>query len=484
MITFWSAVVLLILGYFVYGLIVEKVFGVDNSKKTPAVRLQDGVDYVPMSSWRIFLIQFLNIAGLGPIFGAIAGAYWGPAAYLWIVFGTIFAGGVHDFFSGMMSARHDGKSVSELVGNYLGKFAYVTMVLFSIVLLVLVGVVFVKGPADLLHSLTPNWLSGFVKDNTLIWIALVFVYYFLATMLPIDVLIGRIYPLFGLLLFIMAVGLVGGIMLKGYPIPELTLQNLHPKHVAIFPFLFISIACGAISGFHSTQSPIMARCLKEEKYGRRIFYGAMVGEGIVALIWAMTAQTFFGSTEALAAAGTPAVVVHKASFGLLGTVGGILAVLGVIVCPITSGDTAFRSARLTIADCLNFSQKENLKRLCIAVPMFVIAIGLTFIDFNILWRYFAWSNQTLAMIVLWTGSAFLVHYNRSHWITTIPATFMSAVSVAYILQAKEGFKISADISNVIGIVFAIALFAAFMYKVSRKETRHVGSTSRIPVEQH
>jgi carbon starvation protein CstA len=480
MVTFWSAVGLLILGYFVYGRVVEKVFGVDNAKKTPAVRLQDGVDYVPMSWWRIFLIQFLNIAGLGPIFGAIAGAYWGPSSYLWIVLGTLFAGGVHDFLSGMMSVRHDGKSVSELVGIYLGRFAYGAMLIFSVVLLVLVGVVFVKGPADLLHSLTPGWFTGFIKDNTIIWISIVFVYYLLATLLPIHVLIGRIYPIFGLLLFIMAVGLVGGIMFQSYEMPELTLRNLHPKHVPIFPFLFISIACGAISGFHSTQSPIMARCMKEERLGRRIFYGAMVGEGIVALIWAMVAQSFFGSTGALAAAGTPAVVVHQSSFALLGGIGGILAVLGVIVCPITSGDTAFRSARLIIADSLKMPQKDTWKRLYIAIPMFVVAVGITFIDFNIIWRYFAWSNQTLAMIVLWTGSAFLVHFKRSHWITTIPAVFMSAVTVAYILQAKEGFRIPADISNAIGIIFAVALFAAFMWKVARRSFKSKPEQIALP----
>lgn len=484
MITFWTAIVILILGYVVYGRIVEKVFGMDNARKTPAVRLTDGVDYVPMSWWRIFLIQFLNIAGLGPIFGAIAGAYWGPAAYLWIVLGTIIAGGTHDFVAGMMSLRHDGKSVSEIVGKYLGRFSYYAMLVFSVVLLVLVGVVFVKGPADLLHSLTPTWLSSIISNNTIIWISIVFAYYIMATLLPIDVLIGRIYPFFGLLLLIMAVGLVFGIMIQGYHMPELTLQNLHPKGTPIFPFLFISIACGAISGFHSTQSPIMARCIKEEKYGRRIFYGAMVAEGIVALIWAMVAQSFYGGTEALANAGTPGVVVHTTSFAILGTVGGVLAVLGVIVCPITSGDTAFRSARLIIADCLKLPQKKWAPRLYIAIPMFAIAISITFIDFNIVWRYFAWSNQTLAMIVLWTGSAFLVHFKRSHWITTIPATFMSAVTMAYILQAKEGFgsfitqyisggngALTANIANTIGVIFAFILFVLFIMRVARKEAK-------------
>jgi carbon starvation protein CstA len=468
MITFWSAIVILILGYIVYSRIAEKLFGADNSIQTPAVRLADGVDYVPMPWWRIFLIQFLNIAGLGPIFGAIAGAYWGPAAYLWIVLGTIFAGGVHDYFSGMMSVRHNGKSISELVGTYLGRSSYYAMLVFSIILLVLVGVVFVKGPADLLHSLTPDTFSNVIADNTILWIGIVFSYYVLATLLPIDVLIGRIYPFFGGLLLIMAVGITFGIMVEGYHMPELTLQNLHPRGVPIFPFLFISIACGAISGFHSTQSPIMARCIKEERLGRRIFYGAMVAEGIVALIWAMAAQTFYGSTEALAAAGSPGAVVHKTSFTLLGTVGGILAVLGVIVCPITSGDTAFRSARLIVADFFKCSQQKILPRLCIAIPMFAVAIGITFIDFGIIWRYFAWSNQTLAMIILWTGSAFLVHYGKSHWITTIPALFMSAVTLSYILQANEGFGLPATLSNVVGIFFAAVLFALFMNTIAGK----------------
>ena len=382
--------------------------------------------------------------------------------------GTIFAGGVHDFFSGMMSIHHDGTSLSELVGKYLGKVVYHTMLVFTTVLMVLVGVVFVKGPADLLHSLTPGWLGGLTADNTLIWIIIVFIYYVLATLLPIDVLIGRIYPLFGMLLLIMALGLTFGMMVGDYHLPELTLQNLHPKGTPIFPFLFISIACGAISGFHATQSPIMARCLKEERLGRRVFYGAMVAEGIVALIWAMVAQSFFGSTAGIAAGGSPAVIVHKVSFTVMGTVGGILAVLGVIVCPITSGDTAFRGARLMIADAIKLPQKKWAPRLYIAIPMFVIAIAITFIDFNVLWRYFAWANQTLAMIVLWTASAFLVKFGKPYWITAIPAVFMSAVTSAYILQAKEGFGIPRGAANILGIIFAAGLFILFVMTVARK----------------
>lgn len=463
MITFFGAVIFLIVGYMVYGRIVERIFGVDNSIPTPATAYQDGVDYVPISWGRIFLIQFLNIAGLGPIFGAIAGAQWGPAAYLWIVLGTIFAGGVHDFFSGMMSVRNKGTSISEIVGKYLGKYAHMIMIVFSIILLVLVGVVFVRGPADLLHNLT--------GVDTMLFVLIIFGYYILATMLPIDKLIGRIYPIFGIALLLMAFGLIGGILVEGYKMPELTLANLHPKGLHIFPFLFITIACGAISGFHSTQSPLMARCIKEEKQGRRVFYGAMVAEGIVALIWAAVSMSFFGSSPSLAQAGSAAVVVNKVSVGLLGTFGGALAILGVVACPITSGDTAFRSSRLIIADAINLPQKKILSRFLIAIPMFAIAIGISFMNFGIIWRYFAWSNQTLAMIVLWTGSAYLVKEGRSHWLTTVPATFMSAVTMAYILQAPEGFGISAAVSNPIGVLFAVFLLVTFVIFVAYKPAK-------------
>jgi carbon starvation protein CstA len=455
MITFWSAVLALIAGYLVYGGVVERLFGVDNSRPTPTAIFQDGVDYVPMSGSRIFLIQFLNIAGIGPIFGAIAGAQWGPVAYLWIVLGTIFAGGVHDFFSGMMSLRNRGWSISEIVGQYLGPYARVVMILFSIVLLILVGIVFVRGPADLLHDLT--------GIRTTFLVILIFGYYLLATVLPIDKLIGRVYPLFGLALLIMAVGLIAGIMAGGYHMPELTLANLHPKGMPVFPFLFITIACGAISGFHATQSPLMARCLKEEKQGRRIFYGAMVAEGIVAMVWAAVSMSFFGTTADLAQAGSAAVVVNKVSVGLLGTFGGALAILGVVACPITSGDTAFRSSRLIIADAIGLPQKKISTRFLIAVPVFLIAIGISLLNFNVIWRYFAWSNQTLAMIVLWTGSAFLVREGRPHWLTTVPAVFMSAVTMAYILQASEGFRISASVANAMGILFAGALLAVLLF---------------------
>lgn len=456
MITFLLAVVALILGYVIYGKVVEKIFGIDPNAETPAVNMADGVDFVPIDWKSAFLIQFLNIAGLGPIFGAIAGALWGPVSFLWIVLGSIFAGAVHDYFSGMLSLRHGGESIAEIVGIYMGKYAKNIMRVFSVILLVLVGVVFVTGPAGLLQTIT-----GMDK---MFWIALIIIYYLLATILPVDKIIAKIYPVFGAALIIMAFGVTIGLFVKGYQIPELTLSNLHPSGKAIYPFLFITIACGAISGFHATQSPIMARCIKNEREGRRVFYGAMIAEGLVALIWAAAAMTFFGGTEGLAGAGEAAVVVNTISTSLLGTVGGILALLGVVACPITSGDTAFRSARLTIADALHYKQNPIKNRFIIAIPLFAVGIALCFIDFGIIWRYFAWSNQTLAMIALWAAAAYLVKNNKFHWIATIPAAFMTAVTTTYIIVAPEGFSLSDSIGYPVGIILAVIALGTFIGK--------------------
>ncbi len=463
MFTFIASIIILILGYVFYGKFVEKVFVIKDSNETPAIAMEDGVDYIPMSWPRIFLIQFLNIAGLGPIFGAIAGALWGPAAFLWIVLGCIFAGATHDYFSGMLSIRHKGTSVSEIVGIYLGDRAKQVMRVFSVVLLVLVGVVFIKGPAGLLSNIT--------GIQATIWVGIIIAYYLLATVLPVDKLIGKIYPLFGASLLIMAVGIGVGIIAKGYTIPEITLANLHPKGTSIFPFLFITIACGAISGFHATQSPLMARCVRKEREGRRVFYGSMIAEGIIALIWAAAAMAFFGGTDGLAATlgnGGPAVAVNEISRTLLGTVGGVLALLGVVACPITSGDTAFRSARLVIADAINFKQDKTANRFIVAIPLFIVGIALTQINFGIIWRYFSWSNQTLAMIVLWASAAYLAKNKKLHWICTVPATFMTGVTTAYILQAEEGFKLAAGLSNSVGILTAVAFLGIFLVK-SKKD---------------
>ena len=461
MITFFSAIVILILGYFLYGRFVERTFGIDDSLQTPAVALEDGVDYVPMDWKKIFLIQFLNIAGLGPIFGAIQGALFGPAAFLWIVLGTIFAGGVHDFLSGYLSLKNKGVSASELVGIYLGESARKIMVVFSVVLLVLVGVVFVTGPAALLNSLT--------KIDIRLWVVVIFVYYIMATVLPIDKIIGKIYPLFGAALIIMAIGIAGGLVIKGYSIPELTLSNLHTDGKSIFPYLFITIACGAISGFHATQSPLMARCIEHEREIRPVFYGSMVAEGIIALIWAAAAMAFFNGEPQLQAlyGTTPSIGVQEMSVELLGPIGAALAILGVVACPITSGDTAFRSARLTIADSFNIKQESMKNRFMIAIPLFVVGGALTFIDFNIVWRYFAWSNQTLAMIMLWTGSVFLLKSNKNYFITTIPAIFMTIVTFSYIMQAPEGFKLEPSVGNGIGLAAGLVLTVAFFNKVRK-----------------
>ena len=473
MITFTLCLLALIAGYFLYGRVVERIFGPDD-RKTPALTRTDGVDYIPMPTWKIFMIQFLNIAGLGPIFGAIMGAKFGTASYLWIVLGSIFAGAVHDYLSGMLSMRHDGESLPELIGRYLGMTTKQVMRVFSVILMVLVGSVFVAGPAGLLANLTPEVL------DTTFWIVVVFLYYVLATMLPIDKIIGKIYPLFALALLFMAVGILVMLYVNQPALPELWdgLQNTHPDaaNLPIFPIMFVSIACGAISGFHATQSPLMARCLKSERHGRPVFYGAMITEGIVALIWAAAATYFFhenGMEETNAA-----VIVDAVTKDWLGTVGGVLAVLGVIAAPITSGDTAFRSARLIVADFLGLEQKTIRKRLYICVPMFLAAIGLLLYSlrdaqgFDMIWRYFAWSNQTLSVFTLWAVTVYLVRAKRGRYfyITFIPALFMTAVCTTYICVAPEGFGLSAGWSPYIGLgalVVATIWFRVWYSKESK-----------------
>jgi len=460
MITFIVSLLALIGGYFVYGTIVERIFGVNEANATPAKRLADGVDYVEMDWKKAFLIQFLNIAGLGPIFGAVAGALWGPAAFMWIVFGCIFAGATHDYLAGMLSVRHDGATIAEVVGEYLGEGARKIMIVFSVVLLVLVGVVFVNGPAGILNSLVP-------AVSTIKWVGLIMVYYIIATLVPVDKLIGKIYPLFGAALIFMGIGIAVMMFVKGYAvnIPELTFSNIHPRGTGVYPFLFITIACGAISGFHATQAPLMARCLKNEKEGRRVFYGSMIAEGIIALIWAAAAMTFFdGGVEGLAVAGPAGVIVNTISSSMLGKVGGFLALLGVVACPITSGDTAFRSARLALADAAKFNQGPIKNRLIVALPLFAVGIGLCFMDFGIIWRYFAWSNQTLATIALWAGAVYLAQNAKLHWIASIPATFMTAVVTTYIIIAPEGLKMSTAIGYPVGIIAAVVSMGLFLKK--------------------
>ena len=445
MLSFSIALIVLIAGYFIYSKVVEHVFGADFSRPTPVHTMADGVDYVPLPSWKIFLIQFLNIAGLGPIFGAIMGVMFGPAAFLWIVFGTIFAGAVHDYLSGMLSLRRGGASLPEIVGQELGGKVKNAMRVFSLLLMILVGAVFVYNPADLLAMLTPEGL------NRTFWVVLIFVYYMAATLLPIDKLIGKLYPLFGMALLFMAVGILVMLYVHGAAMPEIWMEfynhKADPEANPVFPMMFVSIACGAISGFHATQSPMMARCLKTEKHARPIFYGAMAAEGVVALIWAAAAITFtggYGGLQEFLGDGSPARLVDRLSSSWLGTFGGILAVLGVIAAPITSGDTALRSARLIAADFMNIKQKKIASRLMVSVPLFVVCFIIMLLPYDALWRYFAWCNQVLAVFTLWTLTVYLARNGRAYIITLIPALFMTAVTTTYIFYAPEGLGIISD----------------------------------------
>jgi len=498
MITFIIALIALVLGFLLYGAFVERTFGAEPARETPSYRLQDGADYIPMPTWRVYLIQFLNIAGTGPIFGAIMGILFGPSAYLWIVFGCIFMGAVHDYLCGMISLRQDGASLPEIVGNELGSVARQGMRVLSILLLIGVGTVFVTTSAGLLSTMTNNVWGMDLTMWRWIWIGCVFLYCMLATLLPIDTLIGRLYPLFGAALLIMAVGVGYGLFTQNGWMPEITnhpFTSHHPKGLPIFPFLCITIACGAISGFHATQSPLMSRCLKNERRGRLVFYGAMITEGIVALIWAAAAIKFaaaaavpslspeiiaggqhgapgplrepFHALNALLNAGgngtNPAFIVNLICRTWMGRIGALLAVLGVVAAPITSGDTAYRSARLIIADILHIGQKKVWSRLAIALPLFAISAALVFVDFDILWRYFAWTNQTLATCFLWTAAVWLRRKGRNYWIAFLPAVFMTLVVTSYILAAPEGFQLPHTPSLIAGALFALSLAVWFMY---------------------
>ncbi len=466
MISLILALVVLLVGFAVYGKVVERVFGPDD-RQTPAIAINDGVDCVPMKPWKAFLVQLLNIAGTGPIFGALMGACFGPVVFLWIVFGSILGGAVHDYMSGMISCRHGGDSIAELSGVYLGSAAKWIMRVFSIVLLTLTGTVFVNSPAALIARLTPAVL------NEKFWIVVILVYYVLATLLPIDKLIGKLYPIFGVILIVMAVSVLGGIFFGGYKIPEVTLANLHPQGLPVWPFMFVTVACGAISGFHATQSPMIAKCITSEKQGRTIFYGAMIAESVIALIWAAAGVAFYGATDVLNNAISTlgqSGTVYEISTTMLGVVGGALAVVGVVVCPITSGDTAFRSARLILAEITHLDQKKIKNRLIITLPLLAVGAVLTQLDFNVLWRYFSWSNQTLAMISLWVATAYLVKEGRrplTSLLTALPAAFMSAVSMTYILMASEGFGLSQGIAYPVGAVFAVAMFGVYMVLMRR-----------------
>lgn len=474
MISLLISFAVLVIGYFVYGKVTEKIFSPDD-RVTPAVAKSDGVDFVPLKTWKAFLIQLLNIAGTGPIFGALMGAVFGPVVFIWIVLGSVLGGAVHDFMSGMISMRHDGASIAELSGTYLGKAIKIVMRIFSVVLLVLCGTVFVTSPAGLLNKLTPDWMNG------TFWAVIILIYYLLATLLPIDKLISKLYPVFGILLIVMAGAVIGGILFSGgkYTIPEITLADLHPEGTPVWPYMFVTVACGAISGFHATQSPMVAKCVKSEKYGRKIFYGAMISESVIALVWAAAGVSFYGTTQLLneALASGASNVVYEISTGVLGTFGGILAVVGVIVCPITSGDTAFRSARLILSETFRLDQKKLKNRLIITIPLLVVGGLLTWFataydkGFQVIWRYFSWSNQTLAMIALWVATSYLLQkgkYRFGSLLTALPATFMTAVVTTYILVAKEGFHLAQNVSVLIGIITAAVLLTVYMIFLIRE----------------
>ena len=481
MYSFLLSLAALVLGYLIYGKFVEKVFGPDPKRPTPAISKADGVDYIALPNWKVYMIQFLNIAGTGPIFGAIMGAKFGPASYLWIVLGCIFAGAVHDYMCGMLSVRHGGQGFPDLVGDYLGPRTKQVMLVFSIVLLLLVGTVFVYSPALILGDIAGDGSRG----SVMLWVGIVFGYYLLATLLPIDKLIGKVYPIFAVALLFMAAALMVCLFIKWPSLPEIWdglsgwSEQAGLKNQPIFPCLFITIACGAISGFHATQSPLMARCIQNEKMGRPIFYGSMITEGMVALVWAAVSSWFFfdggaaqvGSDMAAAAP----TVVTKVSRSWLGLAGGVLAILGVVAAPITSGDTAFRSARLIIADFIRLPQKDIHKRLAIAIPLFAGSAVLLWYNiadangFNVIWRYFGWSNQALAVFMLWTATVYLVKTRGRAWylVTLLPALFMTSVCVTFILVDKIGFRVPQVAAPWIGIgtfVLSACLFYIWMHR--------------------
>ena len=475
MISFIICLACLIGGYFVYGKIVENTFAPDD-RETPAVKINDGVDYVVMPQWKLFLVQLLNIAGLGPIFGALQGALWGQVVFLWITGGTIFAGAVHDYFSGMLSERNNGASISEVCGIYLGNLMKNVMRVFSVVLLVMVGTVFAVGPAGLIVTLFAKGGVTGILTSPEFWLWVILAYYFIATFLSVDKIIGRIYPLFGICLIIMAIGVIIGIFTNpSYTIPEIwsNFRNMHPNGTPIWSVMFITVACGAISGFHSTQSPLMARYMKSEHQGHFVFYGAMVAEGVIALIWAAAGCSLYEVTGGLSTglseilANGQSAAIYDVCSRTMGGVGIALAMIGVIVCPITSGDTAFRSARLVLADWFKVDQNQYQKRLLLCVPLLAAGAIIGHLDYTIIWRYFSWTNQTLAMIVLWTASMYLFREKKNYWITAVPATFMSAVSMTYFFYAPECLGLGTKVAYPVGIILA-ALFLGIFFYATRK----------------
>lgn len=489
MISFLICLALLVASYFTYGRMVDNTFAPDD-RETPAVAINDGVDYVVLPAWKLFLVQLLNIAGLGPIFGAMQGALWGPIVFLWITFGTIFAGAVHDYFSGMLSERNNGASISEVIGIYLGPVMKTIMRVFAVVLLIMVGTVFAVGPAGLIVKLlTEKGVSGPFAQTT-VWLGIILLYYFIATFISIDKIIGKIYPVFGICLIVMAIGVAVGIPVNGYAIPEIFTHfgSMHPQGTPVWSFMFITVACGAISGFHSTQSPLMARCLKSERQGHFVFYGAMVAEGCIALIWAAAGCSLYavtgGQNTGLAEilADGQSAAIYDVCIKTMGPVGVILAMLGVVACPITSGDTAFRSARLTLSDWFKIDQESYANRLKLCIPVLGIGAFLGFgntlglLSYTVIWRYFSWTNQTLAMIVLWAGAMYLAKEGKNYLICVVPAVFMSAVSITYFFMAPECLGMIPALKNntmaayPAGIIAAVLFLSIFLRSAKKAKT--------------
>lgn len=492
----------LLLGYTLYGRLVERSVRPDPDRVMPAVAKADGVDFVAMPTWRVYLIQLLNIAGLGPVFGPIMGALWGPQVFLWVVVGSVIGGGVQDFLAGAMSVRNGGAGLPDLISRYLGRGVRHLAVAFILVLMVLVGTVFVRGPAMLLVDLIPaeqvgGWLGGgvgsFIQDDlggqsawlTLVMVA-IFVYYLLATLLPINVVIGRLYPVFAIALLVMVAGLALALLAGAMPLPRFTLENLHPQGLAAWPVIFITVSCGAVSGFHSTQSPLMARCLKSERSMRPVFYGAMIAEGFIALVWASAAQGFYGGSEGLAAAlaaGGPGGVVHHVCVDTMGLFGGFIAIIGVVVLPITSGDTAFRVGRLIVADYVGLPQNRVRNRLLLASPLFVVALALNVVDFSVVWRYFGWANQTLAAVALWAGAVFLARRQGRWWLAAVPATFMTVMTTSYILVEDVGPDLPVRLGTAIGVLAGAAALGAFLVARPRLEPEVDEPQTVVPLSE-
>ena len=459
MYSFIICFIALIASYFIYGKYIERIAGVDETHQTPAFRMKDGIDYMPMPKIKNFLVHFLNIAGLGPIFGAIQGALFGPAAFLWITLGTIFIGAVHDFFSGYMSLSNDGLTMPQIISKYLGSRIQKLVAAIIIIGGPLVAATFSKGAADLLTSIT--------HIDVIVWITVIFIYFLIATVFPVDKIIGKVYPIFGALLLIMVVMITGALILNpAYPIPEFTAQGLYLTDKSIFPYLFVTIACGAISGFHASQSPIVSRCIENEKDARPVFFGSMVIEGLVALCWAAVAMAFFNGQPQLAViyGATPSVAVHQIAQTLVGPVGLILAIIGVVVCPITTGDTSLRSSRITLADELNLNHEKLISRLKTTLPLFLIGFGLTFVDFSLIWRYFAWTQLIVATIILYAASVYLIKKEKPYIIGLIPALFCTSIAIAYILQAPEGLGISSMIANAVSVIATAVIAVLFLKK--------------------